>query len=176
MKVSSFISSIKVNTLRTCTQGVDLLRRYPRQSLIAFISLLLIFFIPYTFDFIVRLSSSPGTIRIIILVYYPLRVLLPPIIVGWYSYKVPNALLASSIGFVPLFLLALSELSWKSFLAVLREDFYFAFALILLGIGIGPLLRKVHKYGLFIALMGIILWIGGVINGIFRYIDIFLNA
>jgi hypothetical protein len=109
-------------------------------------------------------------------VYYPLRVLLPPIIVGWYSYKVPNALLASSIGFVPLFLLALSELSWKSFLAVLREDFYFAFALILLGIGIGPLLRKVHKYGLFIALMGIILWIGGVINGIFRYIDIFLNA
>jgi hypothetical protein len=169
MKMDSLISNIKVNTLRNVSQGIDLFRQHLGLSLSFFILLLLVFFFPYLFGVITGRFPDYNSVHNIVIVYYPFRILMPPILVGLYSYRMRNAMLAVSLGIGPLLLLALSELPWKPFLAVVQEDILLAVVLMLLAIGLGPLLRKPNNIGVYFAAIGVILWIGIMMPGILNY-------
>jgi len=79
------------------------------------------------------------------------------------------------IGFLPLFILATTELSWKPFEAVIREDIYIGILWGLLGMGIA-LLRRHPKIGMAILLVGFILYLSAMREGLMFYIQAILSG
>lgn len=145
-------------------------KKTTQHNLIAFFAITLIFFAPYSFNLLTGPTPSGTFVSRIIMIYYPFRIIVPPIIVVWYGWRVHRALLAFVIGFFPLLFLAFSELSWKPLLAVVYEDIYFGIALAMLGIG-AALFKRRSQLGLYIGVLGAILWIGGVREGVSWYIN-----
>lgn len=174
MNLSATTSRIKANVFNEIIQGVDHLRKYPRATLIPFCFLLVILLLPYSFGLIAGHSPNHDSVRTILVVYYPFRILGTLIAIGWYGYYVRNYFLSVVMVFVPLIIVAFSEMPWKPFTAVLREDILMTIPLILVGVGFGHIRRNPKYYAVFLVLTGVILWVGNSLTGILSYLNSYL--
>ncbi len=158
------------SSIRWAGSGLNL---HPKEILLAlgvFVALCFVFFIPYAFSAGGLYESSEWIVR----VYFPLRIVIPVTILVWYGLQRHNYWLAFLVGSCPLFVLALTELSWKPFQVILVEDIYYGVALGLFGLS-GGLYRHQRWLAVCTAIVGMAMFLGGgAAEGILRYVRDFL--